>query len=330
MRRTLAHPYYTREPFSPCRLGWSRLPRLPVGGCYGKRQVFKALSKSQGRLSLFRVLFAVLLMLLVIGCTQSQPTAEETLRSEMCDAVVHVYVASAPDHFSEWISDARISFYWDASESELLYPTPGDSSDDWMRGVQIWGWSYHQSTLPIAPSRFVERWGVVNDAATGYLAAICEGGRDALPAYSADTSGCDVWHDEVSVGDINPTRILDVLYQKTFYPEKQPPDVVGFIGLMYGFLGEIARDAIIADNLFEWEIAHEMSLNAAEIASTLCHFDIPAVLVTDERVNWCQRRTRMPKPNERYIAKNGVVSTETAKKLGVKGGVQFEHWIEPG
>ena len=39
----------------------------------------------------------------------------------------------------------------------------------------------------------------------------------------------------------------------------------------------------------------------------------------------------MPKPNERYIAKNGVVvDAETAERLGVEGGVEFEHWIEPG
>lgn len=37
------------------------------------------------------------------------------------------------------------------------------------------------------------------------------------------------------------------------------------------------------------------------------------------------------KPNERYIAKNGVVvDAETAEQLGVKGGVEFEHWIDPG
>ena len=39
----------------------------------------------------------------------------------------------------------------------------------------------------------------------------------------------------------------------------------------------------------------------------------------------------MPKPNKRYIAKNGVfVDTETAEKPGVEGGVEFEHWLDPG
>ena len=39
----------------------------------------------------------------------------------------------------------------------------------------------------------------------------------------------------------------------------------------------------------------------------------------------------MPNPNERYIAKNGVVvDAETAERLGVEDGVEFEHWIDPG
>ena len=39
----------------------------------------------------------------------------------------------------------------------------------------------------------------------------------------------------------------------------------------------------------------------------------------------------MAKPNERYVAKNGVVvNAETAERLGVEDGVEFEHWIEPG
>ena len=39
----------------------------------------------------------------------------------------------------------------------------------------------------------------------------------------------------------------------------------------------------------------------------------------------------MPKPNKRYVAKNGVVvDAETAESLGVEADVEFEHWIEPG
>ena len=36
-------------------------------------------------------------------------------------------------------------------------------------------------------------------------------------------------------------------------------------------------------------------------------------------------------PQKRYIAKNRVVvDAETAEKLGVESGVEFEHWIDPG
>ncbi len=39
----------------------------------------------------------------------------------------------------------------------------------------------------------------------------------------------------------------------------------------------------------------------------------------------------MAKSQKRYIAKNGVVvDAETAERLGVEDGVEFEHWIEPG
>ena len=38
----------------------------------------------------------------------------------------------------------------------------------------------------------------------------------------------------------------------------------------------------------------------------------------------------MPKPSERYILKDGmVVDAETAERLGVEGGEEFEHWADP-
>ena len=38
----------------------------------------------------------------------------------------------------------------------------------------------------------------------------------------------------------------------------------------------------------------------------------------------------MPKPNERYIMKDGlVVDADTAERLGVQEGVEFEHWADP-
>ena len=80
--------------------------------------------------------------------------------------------------------------------------------DDWMRGIQIWALAYEKSAFPLA-SRFVERWAVVKDMATGYLRASCEEGRDAWIGYSPDTSGCDVWQSELDRGTLNAPRILD-------------------------------------------------------------------------------------------------------------------------
>ena len=42
------------------------------------------------------------------------------------------------------------------------------------------------------------------------------------------------------------------------------------------------------------------------------------------------RVTKMPKPNERYIMKDGMMlDAETAEPLGVKGDYEFEHWADP-
>ncbi len=38
----------------------------------------------------------------------------------------------------------------------------------------------------------------------------------------------------------------------------------------------------------------------------------------------------MPEPNKRYILKDGVVvDAETAQRLGVEDGEEFEHWADP-
>ncbi len=38
----------------------------------------------------------------------------------------------------------------------------------------------------------------------------------------------------------------------------------------------------------------------------------------------------MPKSGERYIMKDGlVVDADTAERLGVQEGVEFEHWADP-
>ena len=38
----------------------------------------------------------------------------------------------------------------------------------------------------------------------------------------------------------------------------------------------------------------------------------------------------MPKPNERYIIKDGiVVGAETAERLDIPGDYEFEHWANP-
>ena len=38
----------------------------------------------------------------------------------------------------------------------------------------------------------------------------------------------------------------------------------------------------------------------------------------------------MTEPNDRYIMKDGmVVDAETAERLGVEGGEEFEHWADP-
>ena len=226
---------------------------------------------------MLRGLVIGLSFLLALGCARSQPTAtptaEETLRTEMCDAVPYVYAPSGHDYFSTWISDSGISLYWEDSGPGFLEPTPGDSADDWMRGAQIWGWSYHRST-PAFASPFPERWGEINEFATRYLVEICQDERDAWPPYSTDTSGCDVWHDEVSMGTLNTTRIWDGF---TLKPSAPPPDLV-YITFIYVLLSDLAIDVLLEDDLFGSEIAWEMSINAVEVASSLCGFDIPAHL----------------------------------------------------
>ena len=38
----------------------------------------------------------------------------------------------------------------------------------------------------------------------------------------------------------------------------------------------------------------------------------------------------MAEPKKRMVAKDGVVvDAEIAQRLGVEGGVEFEHWIDP-
>lgn len=51
------------------------------------------------------------------------------------------------------------------------------------------------------------------------------------------------------------------------------------------------------------------------------------VILQHDEVN----KGAMNKSNKRYIAKNGVVvDAETAEKIGLEGGMEFEHWIAPG
>ena len=58
------------------------------------------------------------------------------------------------------------------------------------------------------------------------------------------------------------------------------PRDLGFISIAYVLLSEISIDALLADidtldYVFEAETAMEMSINAVEIASTLCGFEVP-------------------------------------------------------
>ena len=42
-----------------------------------------------------------------------------------------------------------------------------------------------------------------------------------------------------------------------------------------------------------------------------------------------ETKPTMPKPNERYIIKDGIlVDAEAAERLGIDGDYEFEHWAD--